>query len=237
MATHSSNLAWRIPWTEEPGGLQSMWLPRVGHDWSGLAQHRGPGMSSQRRWHWSQVFKKERKQGNLELESGLYWFTDDGYALLGTERTDSCMSSVGLLRLTDWVSQGEIGSPKRLRVVKVASSKAASVLSGHDVWEIVDRETRGPDGEKATRLRCVTSGKFLFSPNGFLLLSTFPSDIISILYFSFHVEMRKKYVWGCFLPSGKDSFLHVWYTLHWNWWKSGSYFEFTQYLENSALRY
>ena len=32
MATHSSILAWRIPWTEEPGGLQSMWSQRVGHD-------------------------------------------------------------------------------------------------------------------------------------------------------------------------------------------------------------
>ena len=32
MATHSSSLAWRIPWTEGPGGLQSMGLQRVGHD-------------------------------------------------------------------------------------------------------------------------------------------------------------------------------------------------------------
>ena len=32
MATHSSILAWRIPRTEEPGGLQSMGLQRVGHD-------------------------------------------------------------------------------------------------------------------------------------------------------------------------------------------------------------
>ena len=30
MATHSSILAWRIPWTEEPGRLQSMWSQRVG---------------------------------------------------------------------------------------------------------------------------------------------------------------------------------------------------------------
>ena len=37
MATHSSTLAWKIPWTEEPGGLQSMRLHRVGHDWSDLA--------------------------------------------------------------------------------------------------------------------------------------------------------------------------------------------------------
>ena len=34
MATHSSILAWRIPWTEEPGGLQSMGLQRAGHDWA-----------------------------------------------------------------------------------------------------------------------------------------------------------------------------------------------------------
>ena len=33
LATHSSILAWRIPWTEEPGRLQSMGLQRVGRDW------------------------------------------------------------------------------------------------------------------------------------------------------------------------------------------------------------
>ena len=33
MATHSSILAWEIPWTEEPGSLQSMGLQGVGHDW------------------------------------------------------------------------------------------------------------------------------------------------------------------------------------------------------------
>ena len=32
IATHSSTLAWRIPWTEEPGGLQSMGSQRVGHN-------------------------------------------------------------------------------------------------------------------------------------------------------------------------------------------------------------
>ena len=37
MATHSSILAWRIPGTGEPGGLPSMGLHRVGHDWSDLA--------------------------------------------------------------------------------------------------------------------------------------------------------------------------------------------------------
>ena len=34
MATHSRTLAWKIPWMEEPGILQSMGLQRVGHDWA-----------------------------------------------------------------------------------------------------------------------------------------------------------------------------------------------------------
>ena len=38
MATHSSISAWKIPWTEKPGGLQSMGLQRVRHDWS--TKHR-----------------------------------------------------------------------------------------------------------------------------------------------------------------------------------------------------
>ena len=37
MATHSSILAWRIPWTEASGGLQSIGSQRVRHNWSNLA--------------------------------------------------------------------------------------------------------------------------------------------------------------------------------------------------------
>ena len=41
-ATHTSSLAWRIPWTEEPGGLQSMGMQKVGHDWaSSIIKSRG----------------------------------------------------------------------------------------------------------------------------------------------------------------------------------------------------
>ena len=34
MATHSNILAWKIPWIEKTGGLQSMGLQKVGHDWT-----------------------------------------------------------------------------------------------------------------------------------------------------------------------------------------------------------
>ena len=40
MATHSSILAWEIPWTENPGGLQSIRSQRIGHDWAAKQQQR-----------------------------------------------------------------------------------------------------------------------------------------------------------------------------------------------------
>ena len=39
MATHSSTLAWKIPWTEDPSRLQSMGSQRVGHNWATLLLH------------------------------------------------------------------------------------------------------------------------------------------------------------------------------------------------------
>ena len=47
MATHSSTLAWKIPWTEEPARLQSMGSQRVGHDWAtSLSLHSHPYMTT-----------------------------------------------------------------------------------------------------------------------------------------------------------------------------------------------
>ena len=42
MTTHCSILAWEIPWTEEPGGLQSMGSQRVGHDLATKQQQKSP---------------------------------------------------------------------------------------------------------------------------------------------------------------------------------------------------
>ena len=46
MATHSSILAWKIPWTEKPGGLQSMGSQRVRHSWSDLACMHQPSIQA-----------------------------------------------------------------------------------------------------------------------------------------------------------------------------------------------
>ena len=46
MATHSSIFVWGIPWTEEPGGLQSIGLHRVGHNWNDFVRTHAPGITA-----------------------------------------------------------------------------------------------------------------------------------------------------------------------------------------------
>ena len=62
MAPHSSTLAWKIPWTEEPGGLQSMGLRRVGHDWE-TSLSLCTFMHWRRKWQPTRVCKPERFKG------------------------------------------------------------------------------------------------------------------------------------------------------------------------------
>ena len=51
MATHSSTLAWKIPWMEEPGTLQSMGLQRVGHDWATSLHHSRSSRINRKRYY------------------------------------------------------------------------------------------------------------------------------------------------------------------------------------------
>ena len=57
MATHSSALAWRIPWTEEPGGLWSTGLQRVGYNSSALAHTCALTITNKRTTRVKSVFK------------------------------------------------------------------------------------------------------------------------------------------------------------------------------------
>ena len=70
---HSSIPAWRIPWTEEPGGLQSMGSQRVWHDWSNLAQHSiAHNQLTLRRGRslWIIWVGPMSSQGSLKVETG-----------------------------------------------------------------------------------------------------------------------------------------------------------------------
>ena len=73
MAPHSSTLAWKIPWTEEPGRLQSMGSIRVGHDWvTSLSlftfMHWG------RKWQSTAVFFPGESQGRGSLVGCHLWY-------------------------------------------------------------------------------------------------------------------------------------------------------------------
>ena len=66
MAPHSSTLAWKIPWTEEPGGLQSTGSLRVGHDWV-TSLSLFTFMQWRRKWQPTLVFLpgESQRQGGL----------------------------------------------------------------------------------------------------------------------------------------------------------------------------
>ena len=72
MAPHSSTLAWKIPWTEEPGGLQSMESQRVGHDWA-TSLSLFTFMHWRRKWQPTPVFLPGESQGQWSLVGCLLW--------------------------------------------------------------------------------------------------------------------------------------------------------------------
>ena len=77
MATHSSIIAWEIPWTEEPGGLQSMGSRRVGHDlvtkqqawknnWNSYMTKRVEGIRLKKKTNWTQnIFSNLKERCNV----------------------------------------------------------------------------------------------------------------------------------------------------------------------------
>ena len=72
MASHSSTLAWKIPWMEEPGGLQSMGLLRVGHNWA-TSLSIFTFMHWRRKWQPTPVFLPGESQGRRSLVGCRLW--------------------------------------------------------------------------------------------------------------------------------------------------------------------
>ena len=72
MASHSSTLAWKIPWTEEPGGLQSMGLLLVGHD-RATSLSLFTFMHGRRKWQPTPVFLPGESQGRGSLVGHCLW--------------------------------------------------------------------------------------------------------------------------------------------------------------------
>ena len=72
MATHSSILAWKIPWMEEPGRLQSRGSRRVGHDWA-TSLSLFTFMHSRKKWQPTPVFLPGESQGQWGLVGSRLW--------------------------------------------------------------------------------------------------------------------------------------------------------------------
>ena len=82
MASHSSTLAWKTPWTEDPDGLQSMGSRRVGHDWA-TSLSLFPFMHWRRKWQPTPVLLPGESQGRQSLVGCCLW-----------SRTESDMTEV-----------------------------------------------------------------------------------------------------------------------------------------------
>ena len=78
MAPHSSTFAWKIPWMEEPGGLQSMGSLRVGHDWV-TSLSLFTFMQWRRKWQPTPVFLPGESQGRGSLVAAVYGVTQSGH--------------------------------------------------------------------------------------------------------------------------------------------------------------
>ena len=95
MAPHSSTLAWKIPWTEEPGGLQSMGSLRVRHNWA-TSLSLFTFMHWRRKWQPTPVFLPGESQGWVIWWASVYGVTQS-QTLLKQLSSSSSSSRIGLL--------------------------------------------------------------------------------------------------------------------------------------------
>ena len=94
MAPHSSTLAWKIPWAEEPGRLQSMGSRRVGHDWT-TSLSLFTSMHWRRKWQPTPVFLPGESQGQ-----GAWWAAIYGVSRSWTQLKQLSSSSSSLFQVS-----------------------------------------------------------------------------------------------------------------------------------------
>ena len=131
MAPHSSTLAWKIPWTEKPGGLQSMGSLRVGPDWA-TSLSLFTFMHWRRKWQPTPVFLPGESQGRGSLVGCRLWGR--------TESDWSDLAAAAALSNTLWRRRGDAegtqtqgGSRKWTNLGANCSVTAAQVCAGISV--------------------------------------------------------------------------------------------------------
>ena len=111
MTPHSSTLAWKIPWMEEPGRLQSMWLLRVGHNWA-TSLSLFTFMRWRRKWQPTPVFLPGEPQGRGNLVGCRLW----GHSV-GHDWSDLAAAAALMLIMSNslYLPFGTKGSSRRLK--------------------------------------------------------------------------------------------------------------------------
>ena len=93
MATHSCTLAWKIPWAEEPGRLQSMGSLRVGRSWA-TSLSLFTFMHWRRKWQPTPVFLPGESQGRWGLVSCRLWGRTESDTTEVTQQQQPCLSAL-----------------------------------------------------------------------------------------------------------------------------------------------
>ena len=142
MAPHSSTLAWKIPWTEEPGGLQSMGSWTVGHDWA-TSLSLFTFMHWRRKWQPTPVFLPGESQGHGTLVGCCLWGRTESDM---TEATQQQRLVIAFLpkskrRLISWLQSppAVILEPKKIKSlsVSIVSPSICHEVMGPDAMILV----------------------------------------------------------------------------------------------------
>ena len=117
MAPHSSTLAWKIPWTEEPGRLQSMVSLRVGHNWA-TSLSLFTFVHWRRKWQPTPVFFPGESQGRWSLMGCRLWGRTVRH-----DWSDLAAATAGLVFLL-YVSSAVTGE-SRVRILQVCRGRSS----------------------------------------------------------------------------------------------------------------
>ena len=146
MAPHSNTLAWKIAWTEEPGGLQSMGSLRVGHDWA-TSLSLFTFMHWRRNWQPTPVFLPGESQGRGSLMGCRLWcLTElDMTEVMQQQQHGGWVSSIHLMNKYFQAAQqrtalcyGDEKLTKTIQVPAVLVREALKQSQTHSRWLHVD---------------------------------------------------------------------------------------------------
>ena len=143
MAPHSRTLAWKIPWTEEPGGLQSMGSLRVRHDWA-TSLSLFTFLHWRRKWQPTPVFLPGESQGRGRLVGCRLW----GHTELDTteatqQQQQQLLGRKAMTNLDSILKSRDITLPTKVCLVKAMVFPI--VMYGCESWTIKKAECQRID--------------------------------------------------------------------------------------------